>query len=105
MSHKLVIIIRNRYTGITRRAKLGFFLKEFMGARNSRRMIMMIDEDDDSVSRIEDTSEDSDSIESDLDAHEQSFVDMLHNLISRYTNIVSAIAFILNKNNWVLWLF
>ncbi|KAF7274074.1 hypothetical protein GWI33_013236 [Rhynchophorus ferrugineus] len=53
-----------------------------MGARNSRRMIMMIDEDDDSVSRIEDTSEDSDSIESDLDSNEQSFVDMLHNLIS-----------------------
>ncbi|XP_030766143.1 DDB1- and CUL4-associated factor 11 isoform X2 [Sitophilus oryzae] len=55
-----------------------------MGARNSRRMFMMIDDDDDSVSRIEDTSEDSDdSIESDSDPEEQSFVDMLHSLINR----------------------
>lgn len=44
---------------------------------------MMIDDDDDSRSRIEDTSEESDSLESDSDSGgENNFVEMLHNLLS-----------------------
>ncbi|XP_050301747.1 DDB1- and CUL4-associated factor 11 [Anthonomus grandis grandis] len=51
-----------------------------MGALNSRSIIMTVDDDDDS-SRIEDTSEDTDTMDSDSDSGEH-FVTMLHNLIS-----------------------
>lgn len=54
-----------------------------MGALNSRRMIMAIDDDDDSRSRIEDTSEDTDTMDSDSDYGGEHFVAMLHNLINR----------------------
>ncbi|XP_060534668.1 DDB1- and CUL4-associated factor 11 isoform X2 [Cylas formicarius] len=52
-----------------------------MGALNSRRMIMMIDDDEDSSSRIEDTSDEL-GTDSDSESNTNNFVEMLHNLIS-----------------------
>lgn len=59
-----------------------------MGAINSRRMLVTMNDyqrdDEDSRSRIEDTSDDSDTMDSDSDYAGEHFVAMLRNLITRY---------------------